>query len=171
MKLCLCVSQNERQRVTTTVCLPVYQHLYSHCCYVYIHSSNPVQPVCTFLLHIPAYIIIYLVHSILYCTFYFIAHFTLYFVFLYIFFFYLYLCLSSCVVLHILHCPLSVPDLTISLLIIFCIIENVTNKNLDIDLDLDLSYPVLIFTFSFSLFAFCVHEARSQMWSEWIIPL
>ncbi len=49
--------------------------------------------------------------------------------------FYLYLCLSSCVVLHILHCPLSGPDLTyISLLIIFCIIEYVTNKktlNLD----------------------------------------
>ncbi len=32
-------------------------------------------------------------------------------------------------VLHILHCPLSGPDLTyISLLIIFCIIEYVTNK-------------------------------------------
>ncbi len=31
--------------------------------------------------------------------------------------------------LHILHCPLSGPDLTyISLLIIFCIIEYVTNK-------------------------------------------
>ncbi len=44
-------------------------------------------------------------------------------------FFYLYLCLSSCVVLHILHCPLSGPVLIyISLLIIFCIIEYVTNN-------------------------------------------
>ncbi len=34
--------------------------------------------------------------------------------------------------LHILHCPLSGPDLTyISLLIIFCIIEYVTNKTLN----------------------------------------
>ncbi len=41
----------------------------------------------------------------------------------------LYLCIFSCVVLHILHCPLSGPDLIyISLLIIFCIIEYVTNK-------------------------------------------
>ncbi len=46
-----------------------------------------------------------------------------------VFIFYLYLCLSSCVVLRILHCPLSGPDLAyISLLIIFCIIEYVTNK-------------------------------------------
>ncbi len=34
--------------------------------------------------------------------------------------------------LHILHCPLSGPDLIyISLLIIFCIIEYVTNKTLN----------------------------------------
>ncbi len=89
----------------------------------------PVQPFCTFLLHIPAYIIIYWVHIILYCTYYFITHFTLYFCLIIDLFFYLYLCVSSCVVLHILHCPLSEPDLTyISLLIIFCIIEHVANK-------------------------------------------
>ncbi len=36
--------------------------------------------------------------------------------------------------LHILHCPLSRPDLTyISLLIIFCIIEYVTNKTLNLE--------------------------------------
>ncbi len=49
-------------------------------------------------------------------------------------FFQLYLCIFSCVVLHILHCPLSGPDLIyISLLIIFCIIEYVTNKTLNLD--------------------------------------
>ncbi len=89
----------------------------------------PVQPVCTFLLHIPAYIIIYYVHSILYCTFYFIAHFTLFFLFLFLTYIYIYIYIYSCVVLHILHCPLSGPDPTyISLLIVSCIIEYVTNK-------------------------------------------
>ncbi len=44
-------------------------------------------------------------------------------------FFYLNVCIFSCVVLHILHCSLSGPDPNyISLLIIFCIIEYVTNK-------------------------------------------
>ncbi len=61
-----------------------------------------------------------------------IAHFILFYCTFYSLFsriFYLYLCLSSCVVLHILHCPLSGPDLTyISLLIISCIIEYVMNK-------------------------------------------
>ncbi len=38
-------------------------------------------------------------------------------------------CIFSCVVLHILQCPLSGPDLIyISPLIIFCIIEYVMNK-------------------------------------------
>ncbi len=60
--------------------------------------------------------------TVLHCTFYSL------FVF-YIYIFYLYLCIFSCVVLHILHCPLSGPVLIyISLLIIFCIIEYVTNK-------------------------------------------
>ncbi len=54
----------------------------------------------------------------------------------YYFFFYLYLCIFSCVVLHILHCPLSGPDLIyISLLIIFCIIEYVTNKKKNLNLE------------------------------------
>ncbi len=69
---------------------------------------------------------VYVLHILFYCTFY-----SLFFL---IFIFYLYLCLSSCVVSHILHCPLSGPDLTyISLLIIFCIIEYVTNKTLIIE--------------------------------------
>ncbi len=46
----------------------------------------------------------------------------------YFIFVYLYLYIFSCVVLHILHCPLSGPVLIyISLLIISCIIEYVTN--------------------------------------------
>ncbi len=41
---------------------------------------------------------------------------------------------DTCVVLHILHCPLSGPDLIyISLLIISCIIEYVTNKTLKLE--------------------------------------
>ncbi len=49
--------------------------------------------------------------------------------FIYVLFFYLYLYIFSCVVLFILHCPLSGPVLIyISLRIIFCIIEYVTNK-------------------------------------------
>ncbi len=67
----------------------------------------------------------------MYCTFYFIAHFTLYF-FLFLFFTYIYV--YPLVLSHILHCSLSGPDLTyISLLIIFCIIEYVTNKTLIIE--------------------------------------
>ncbi len=72
------------------------------------------------------------VHSILSCTFYFIAHlihlyFFLLFVFLPIF---MYILLLLCY--NILHCPLSGPDLTyISLLIIFCIVQCVTNKTLN----------------------------------------
>ncbi len=83
--------------------------LLHHCCYLY-------------LLHIPAYSIILLcIKSTVYCS----AHLIL------PYFFHLYLCIFSCVVLHILHCPLSGPDLIyISLLIIFCIIEYVTNKTL-----------------------------------------
>ncbi len=67
-------------------------------------------------------------------TVYFISYFTLMHILLfifssYIFFFNLYLYIFSCVVLHILHCSLSAPDLTyISLRIIFSIIEYVTNK-------------------------------------------
>ncbi len=42
---------------------------------------------------------------------------------------YIYIYIHSCVVLHILHCPLSGPDMTyISLLILSCIIQYVTNK-------------------------------------------
>ncbi len=60
--------------------------------------TYPIQPVCTFFLHIPVYIIIYYVHSILSCTFYFIAHFTPYCFFLFLFYFYLYLHIFSCCV-------------------------------------------------------------------------
>ncbi len=89
-----------------------------YCCYVYTRCNLFAHSSCTSLL--------ILIHSILYCTFDFIAHFTLYF---FLLLFYLYWYILSCVVLHILHCPLSGPDLIyISLLIIFCIIEYVTNK-------------------------------------------
>ncbi len=88
----------------------------------------PVQLVCTFFLHISAYIIIYLVYSILSCTFYFIEHL---FIFILISFFsYLYLCIFSCVVTY--NCTVHGADLTyISLLVIFCIIVHVTNTNLE----------------------------------------
>ncbi len=54
------------------------------------------------------------------CTFYSLFLFIFLPIFIYIF---------SCVVLHLLHCPLSGPDLIyISLRIIFCMIEYVMNK-------------------------------------------
>ncbi len=93
-----------------------------YCCYVYIPGTT--------CLHIP------LAHPCLYYYVlspqYTVLHILL-FIFsyslLFFFIFYLYLYKFSCVLLHILHCPLSGPDLTyISLLIIFCIIEYVTNK-------------------------------------------
>ncbi len=80
---------------------------------LFTHSSSSWCPCLYYYLLSPQYT---------YCTFYSLF-------FLIIFIFYLYLYLSSCVVLHILHCPLSGPDLTyISLLIIFWIIEYVMNK-------------------------------------------
>ncbi len=102
--------------------------------------TYPVQPVCTFILHIPGYINIY--KSTVDC----IAHFsslhilTPYFILLFlliIFFFilllpifkYMLLCYVSSFIFIFLHCPLSGPVLTsISLLIIPCMIVYVTNK-------------------------------------------
>ncbi len=69
------------------------------------------------------------IKSTVFCIAHFILLHILLFMFSYYIFFYLYLYIFSCVVLHILHCPLSGPDLIyISLTIIFCIIEYVTNK-------------------------------------------
>ncbi len=69
------------------------------------------------------------VKSTVYCIAHFILLHILLFIFTYFYFFYLYLYIFSCVVLNVLHCPLSGPNLIyISLLIIFCIIEYVTNK-------------------------------------------
>ncbi len=80
---------------------------------LFAHSS------CTSLL------ILLCIKSTVYC----IAHFILLHILLCIFIFYLYLYILYCVVLRILHCPLSGPDLIyISLRIIFCIIEYVMNK-------------------------------------------
>ncbi len=64
-----------------------------------------------------------------YTAFYFIAHFTPYF-FLFLFYFFTYIYIYSLVLGFIfLHCSLSGPVLIyISLLIISCIIEYVTNK-------------------------------------------
>ncbi len=104
----------------------------------------PVQPVCTFLLHIPACIIIYKVHSILFCTFYIIAHFILrYFIFLfflhltYIYVYSLLLCYIFCTVYWA-----ELTWLTFHYWFIFCIIEYVTDKPWILELNpwiLDLS--------------------------------
>ncbi len=98
---------------------------------------------CTFLLHIPVYIIFIkstvdcIAHFILFhCTFYSLFYFLFYFIlsFFHIFSYsYLYLYIFSCVMFHFLliflHCPLSGPVLTyISLLIIPCMIVYVTNN-------------------------------------------
>ncbi len=108
---------------------PNLHHLYF--CYVYTLYNLFAHYSCTSLL------ILLFIKSTVYCPAHCILLHILLFIFSYYFgIFYLCLCLSSCVVLHILHCPLSGPDLTyISLLIIFCIIEYVTNKKtLDLDL-------------------------------------
>ncbi len=94
-----------------------------HCCYVYIPGTTclhiPLAHTCLYYyLLSPQYTVL---HILFYCT--------CYSLFFFLLIFYLYLYIFSCVVLHILHCPLSGPDLIyISLLIIFWIIEYVTNK-------------------------------------------
>ncbi len=91
-----------------TTCLHI--HLAHPCLYYYLLS--------------PQYTVLHIVFYCTFCSLFFLIS------------FYLYLSIFSCVVLHILHFPLSGPDLTyISLLIIFCITEYVTNKNLNPDLD------------------------------------
>ncbi len=73
-------------------------------------------------LHIPAYIIISPQYTVLHILLFIFSYY-------YYNFFFTYICIYSRVVLHILHCPLSGPDLIyISLLIILCIIEYMTNK-------------------------------------------
>ncbi len=99
------------------------------CTYLVQPCLHILLAVCTFFLHIPIYIIIYQVHRILYCTFYFIAHFTPYFFLILILFLPIFIYIPLCYVSFFLHCPLSGPVLIyISLLIISCIIEYVTNK-------------------------------------------
>ncbi len=84
------------------------------------------------------FILLFIIHSILYCTFDLIAHFTPYFIFYYLFLFlfysylyyiyYLVLCFIV-LFLFLLLCPLSGPVLIfISLLIIPCMIMYVTNN-------------------------------------------
>ncbi len=111
--------------------------------------TYPVQPVCTFILHIPGILIF--IKSTVDC----IAHFSSLHILLLILFYcfylssllsyyYLYLNICSCVMYHLLflfflHCPLSGPVLTsISLLIIPCMIVYVTNKREPWTLNLDL---------------------------------
>ncbi len=100
-----------------------------YCCYVYTLYNLFEHSSCTSL------VILLFIKSRVYCPAHFILLHMLFFIIFssYLFYFFnLYLCIFSCVVLHILHCPLSGPDLTyITLLIIFCIIEYVTNKNLE----------------------------------------
>ncbi len=61
-KLKLCLITSTWLNLINSKIFTILYHPY--CCCLY-----PVQHVCTFLLHIPAYIIVY-VHSILSCTFY-----------------------------------------------------------------------------------------------------
>ncbi len=91
-----------------------------YCCCVHTHYNLFAHSSCTSLF------ILLFIKSTVCC----IAHFTLLHILLFIFiWFYLYLYIYSCVVLLILRCPLSGPDLIyISLRIIFCIIVYVTNK-------------------------------------------
>ncbi len=93
-----------------------------YCCYVYTLYSLFAHSSCTYML------ILLFIKS----TVYYPAHlFYIFFYFIFVFFnyFFTYIYVYSRVVFHILHCPLSGPDLTyISLLIIFCIIEYVTIK-------------------------------------------
>ncbi len=91
-----------------TTCLHI---LLAHPCLYYYYLLSPQYTV---------------LHILFYCTFY-----SLFIVF------FLPICIFSCAVLHFLHCPLSGPDLIyISLLIIFCIIEYVTNKRtLDLEIE------------------------------------
>ncbi len=91
-----------------------------YCCYVYTRYNLFAHSSCTFLLILTIQYTV--LHILFYCTFYSLF-------FLIIFILYLYLYIYSSVVLNFLHYPLSGPDLTyISLLIISCIIEYVTNK-------------------------------------------
>ncbi len=112
--------------------------------------TYPLQPICTFSCTSVFFSLIFIIHSILYCTFYLIAHptlyFTLYFIicslfhshlYLYIYILLCYVSLFYClcyfyfiiIILFFLHCPLSRPVPTyISLLIIPCMIVYVTNN-------------------------------------------
>ncbi len=98
----------------------------------------PVQPVCTFFLHIPAYFIIIIKSTVYYSAHYFILFYFLFIFLLFIFYFTffpcLYLCIFSCVYISY-NCTVHGADLTyISLLIIFCIIVYVTKKILNLEL-------------------------------------
>ncbi len=100
----------------------VYSSLVLHSpTFTIIHTAAMYIPGTT-CLHIP------LAHP---CLYYYLLspQYTVLHILFYCTFLNLYLCIFSCVVLRLLHCPLSGPDLIyISLLIIFCIIEYVTNK-------------------------------------------
>ncbi len=105
-----------------------------YCCYVYIPGTT-----CLHILLAHPFILLF-IKSTVYC----IAHFTPYFFFLFLFYFDLYLYILYCVMFNFLHGPLSGPDLIYtSLLIIFCIVEYVTNKtNLE---------PLVQYKFTFQL--------------------
>ncbi len=85
-------------------CKTILHH--PHCCYVYIPGTTCLHiplahPCLYYYLLSPQYTVL---HILFYCTFY-----SLFFLINLIF--YLYWYIFSCVVLHILHCPLSGPDL------------------------------------------------------------
>ncbi len=130
-----------------------FNKLYTHPLFSIIHTAAvctyPVQPICTFSCT-SVFLLIFIIHSILYCTFYLIAHLTHCILLFVPFFILTYIYIFSCVMFHcfiayvifilfsilllllifiFLHFPLSGPVLTyISLLIIPCMIVYVTNN-------------------------------------------
>ncbi len=120
------------------------------CACLFAHSS------CTSL-----YILLF-IKSTVYC----IAHFILLHILLlilcsFILFLPIFIYIFSCVMFHFLHCPLSGPVLIyISLLIISCIIEYVTNKR---TLNLDLAKFAVFLYFYF----FLLNRLMMSVWNLW----
>ncbi len=94
-----------------------------YCWYVYALYNLFAHSSCTILL------ILLCIKSTLYCP---VHYFILFFIFYFIFLPYLYLCIFSCVCISY-NCTVHGAHLTyISLLVMFCIIVYVTNKNLEV---------------------------------------
>ncbi len=105
----------------------------------------------------------------LYCIAHFISlHILLLIFFLFLFYSYLYLYILSCYVSFFLHCPLSGPVLLyISLLIISCIIEYVTNKR---TLNLDQSLYIFFSSLIFWVWLFVTYGIDTEVLHSGIVP-